>query len=73
LFGGKLEVQASKGLILIDDWVQLAANARIGALIGGLRRKMDELLAKKVKDPSFDLGHTVEMKLITNLLRNDGL
>lgn len=73
LFGGKLEVQASKGLILIDDWVQLAANARIGALIGGLRRKMDELLAKKVEDPSFDLGHTVEMKLITNLLRNDGL
>jgi ATP-dependent RNA helicase DHX57 len=36
LFGGMWGVQASKRLILVDDWVRLAANARIGALIGGL-------------------------------------
>ena len=73
LFGGKLEVQASKGLIVVDDWVRLAANARIGALIGGLRRKVDELLARKVEDPSFDIAGTVEMKLIVNLIVSDGL
>ena len=73
LFGGKLEVQASKGMILIDDWVRLAANARIGALIGGMRRKLDQLLAKKVEDPTFDLCNTVEMKIIVNLLISDGL
>jgi ATP-dependent RNA helicase DHX57 len=73
LFGGKLEVQASKGLIIIDDWVRLAANARIGALVGGLRREVDELLSRKVEDPAFNIAATVEMKLIVNLLVSDGL
>jgi ATP-dependent RNA helicase DHX57 len=73
LFGGELEVQAAKGVILIDEWVQLSANARIGSLIGGLRKKVDELLMKKVSDPSFELANTNEMKLIVKLIRSDGL
>jgi len=44
-----------------------------GALIGGLRRKVDDLLSKKVTDPSFDVVKSVEMKLIVKLLRTDGL
>ena len=73
LFGGKLEVQAGKGLIVIEGWVRLSANARIGALIGGLRQKMDELLKKKVEEPTFDIAATIEMKLIRSLLVTDGL
>lgn len=73
LFGGSLEVQAGKALIVVDEWARLAANARIGALIGGLRRKVDELLSRKVEDPFFDIADTVEMKLIVSLLVSDGL
>jgi ATP-dependent RNA helicase DHX57 len=73
LFGGNLEVQAGKGLIVIEDWARLSANARIGALIGGLRKKIDELLQKKVEEPRFDIAGTVEMKLIRSLLVTDGL
>jgi len=73
LFGGKIEVLAAKGTIVIDDYVRLAANARIGALIGGLRRKVDDLLNKKVMDPSLDIAASVEMRLIVNLLVTDGL
>jgi ATP-dependent RNA helicase DHX57 len=73
LFGGPMEVQASKGLIVLDEWVQLSANARIGSLIGALRQKVDDLLEKKVADPSLDITGTAEMKLITDLLRQDGL
>ena len=65
LFGGSLEVQASNGLILLDDWIKLSANARIGSLIGGLRQKVDELLEQKVADPSLDITSSTEMKLIT--------
>ena len=65
LFGGKMEVQASKGLIVLDDWIRLSANARIGSLIGGLRQKVDELLMVKVSDPSLDVAGSTEMKLIT--------
>jgi len=73
LFGGAMEVQASKGLIVLDDWIRLSANARIGSLIGGLRQKVDELLDQKVADPSLDITSSVEMKLITDLLRHDGV
>jgi ATP-dependent RNA helicase DHX57 len=73
LFGGELEVQAASGVILVDGWAQLSANARIGSLIGGLRKKVDELLTKKVADPSFELANTLEMNLIVKLIRTDGL
>lgn len=73
LFGGPMEVQASKGLIVLDDWIRLSANARIGSLIGGLRQKVDELLEQKVTDPSLDISGSAEMKLITDLLRHDGV
>lgn len=73
LFGGNMEVQASKGIINIDNRIQLSANARIGSLIGAMRRKVDDLLDKKVANPSLDIAKSVELKLITDLLRNEGL
>lgn len=73
LFGGKLQVSSSDGIIIIDDYVRLSANARIGALIGGLRRKVDDILSKKITDPKIDVAKSVEMKLIVKLLRTDGL
>jgi ATP-dependent RNA helicase DHX57 len=73
LFGGKLKVQADKNSIVIGDWVQFSAVGRIGALIGGLRRKVDELLLRKIDNPSFDIAQTTEMRLIVKLLSRDGL
>jgi len=73
LFGGKIEVQASNGLIIVDDYARLSANARIGALLGGLKRKLDSALSLKVADPSLDIAKRMEMKLIVKLLMTDGL
>lgn len=73
LFAGSIDVLAAEGKIIIDSYVHLSANARIGALIGGLRRKVDELLTKKISDPTFELSSTIEMKIITKLLRTDGM
>jgi ATP-dependent RNA helicase DHX57 len=73
LFGGPLSVQASNDLILVDGWVTLAANARIGSLVGGLRRKIDDLLATKISEPSFEVADSREMRLIVKLLKTDGL
>ncbi len=72
LFGGPLEVKASKSVVSIDGWVQLSANSRIGALMGGLRRKVDQLLRQKVRDPSFEIASTEEMRLIIKLIIRDG-
>jgi len=73
LFGGELEVQASKSVIIVDKWCQLSANARIGSLMGGLRRRVDEMLRKKIADPSFEIVATKEMQLIIKLIKTDGL
>jgi ATP-dependent RNA helicase DHX57 len=73
LFAGKMDVQASKGLVILDDRIELSANARIGSLMGGLRKKMESLLETKVSDPSLDISDTSEMKLVADLLRHDGL
>jgi ATP-dependent RNA helicase DHX57 len=73
LFGGELEIKASKGVVIVDGWVELAANARIGSLMGGLRRRMDSLLTDKIKDPSMDISTCDEMKLIVKLIVTDGL
>jgi ATP-dependent RNA helicase DHX57 len=73
LFGGKMEVQATSDTIVIDNVVCLKANGRIGALIGGLRRRLDCLLAEKIRNPALELSHTNEMMLVAKLLRTDGL
>jgi len=73
LFGGPMSVQASKDTISIDDWCILSANARIGSLLGGMRKRVDELLERKVVEPSFDISGTPELKLISKLLKTDGL
>lgn len=73
LFGGDIEVQASKNLIVVDNWVRLSASARIGALVGGLRQKVDDLLLAKVANPSLNITESDEMKLVIKLLIGDGL
>eukprot|EP00526_Cylindrotheca_closterium_P003295 CAMPEP_0113647716 /NCGR_PEP_ID=MMETSP0017_2-20120614/25277_1 /TAXON_ID=2856 /ORGANISM="Cylindrotheca closterium" /LENGTH=1482 /DNA_ID=CAMNT_0000559827 /DNA_START=29 /DNA_END=4477 /DNA_ORIENTATION=+ /assembly_acc=CAM_ASM_000147 len=73
LFGGQLDVQARNDTIVIDNWVKLSANARIGALIHGLRSRMDDLLEQKINDPNILISETPEMRLIVKLLITDGL
>ena len=73
LFGGQLSVEARNSIIVVDGWAKLSANARIGALIRGLRGRMDDLLESKIKDPTVDISDTPEMKLIVKLLITDGL
>lgn len=73
LLGGALTVEARNNVIKVAGLVRLSANARIGALIQGLRSKMDELLQKKIDNPKILISDTPEMKLIVKLLITDGL
>jgi ATP-dependent RNA helicase DHX57 len=73
LFGGELDVRASKSVIMVDGWAELSANARIGSLVAGLRTRVDALLERKVADPSFEIAASDEMLLIVKLIVTDGL
>ena len=66
-------MEARNNLIVVDNWVKLSANARIGALIRELRRRMDDLFEAKIKDPTINISDTPEMGLIAKLLATDGL
>ncbi len=72
LFGGALTVEARNSVIHIDGWTRLSANARIGALIQGLRSKMDDLLQQKIDNPKLSISDKPEMQLIVKLLITDG-
>ena len=73
LFGGELQIEASKGIVTVDNWVELSANARIGSLIGGLRRRIDALLAEKIVSPAIDVSSLPEIQLVIKLVRTQGL
>jgi ATP-dependent RNA helicase DHX57 len=72
LFGGPLDLQASKDMIVIDSWASLSANARIGVLIKGLRRRLDKLLEEKIRSPDLDIASAPEMEIIAQLISTDG-
>jgi ATP-dependent RNA helicase DHX57 len=74
LFGGRLDVRVSsdQAEVVVDDWAKLSANPAICSLVGFLRERVDDLLARKVVDPSFDIAGSTEMKLIVKLIRGDG-
>ena len=73
LFGGELDLQVSKGMVLIDKWCELNTTAKTVALVGGLRNKLDELLTQKVSNPSLDVAGTQVMQIISRLIRLGGM
>jgi ATP-dependent RNA helicase DHX57 len=74
LFGGRLDVKVSSddAEVVVAGWAKLSANPAICSLVGSLRERVDDLLARKVSDPSFDIAGSTEMKLIVKLVRGDG-
>lgn len=73
LFGGKLEVQHSKNILVIDNWIHFAAVARIGVLIKAIRKQLDAYLEKKVANPSLEIGDTDLLHAIMHLLKTEGM
>jgi hypothetical protein len=76
LFGGKLEVKAAEGVLVVGGRAKFSAPSRIGVLVGGIREKLDELLFRKVERPEVDLEELDKagvMQITTRLLNGDGL
>nr|CCA19937.1 ATPdependent RNA helicase putative [Albugo laibachii Nc14] len=73
LFGGKLDVQHSTNVLVIDDWIHFAAVARIGVLIKAIRKQLDSYLEKKLANPSIEIGDTDLLHAIMHLLKTEGM
>jgi len=71
-FGTSIEVIHAKELIIVDDWIQFNAPARIAVLVKEIRSEFLQLLDAKIKDPSFDVSTSDLVDVVTKLIMNDG-
>lgn len=55
LFGGKLVVHHSKGVVTVDDFIKFRISASSATLIKHLRSQMERVLLDKIVDPGLDL------------------
>ena len=54
---------AGRGLI-VDGWLRLREQARIGVLISRLRMTLDNVLARKIEDPASNLSDNEVVRIV---------
>jgi ATP-dependent RNA helicase DHX29 len=55
LFGGEINVQHTEQLLTVDDRIKYKAYAKTGVIFKELRKLLDDLLARKLEDPSLSI------------------
>lgn len=73
LFSGPITLDTLGRGLVVDGWLRLRGWARIGVLVSRLRMMLDNVLAKKIGDPSINLGNDEVVKLVRRLVEFDGL
>lgn len=73
LFCGKLELDTAGRGLLVDGWMRVRGWARIGVLVSRLRGMLDEVLAKKIDEPSVELAGNEIVGLVRRLVELDGM
>ncbi|TKX22105.1 putative ATP-dependent RNA helicase ucp12 [Elsinoe australis] len=74
LFCGSLTLAAQNGGgLLVDQWIRIRGWARIGVLVSRLRAMLDDLLEKKLDDPSMEIGGRQVVNVVRKLIELDGM
>jgi ATP-dependent RNA helicase DHX57 len=73
LFGGELDVKHEQGKLVLDDWCEFNAPAKIGVLARELRKKIDQLLTNKVNSPGpISMDNSIVKAMLT-LIESEGM
>ncbi|KAI9843922.1 MAG: hypothetical protein M1838_002404 [Thelocarpon superellum] len=73
LFSGPITLDTLGRGLVVDGWVRLRGWARIGVLVSRLRTMLDDVLAKKIDDPTVDLCANDVVDTVRRLIELDGL
>ncbi|KAK5003366.1 hypothetical protein LTR28_010253 [Elasticomyces elasticus] len=73
LLSGPITLDTLGRGLFVDGWLRLRGWARIGVLVSRLRMMLDEVLAKKIDDPSVDLEKNEVVDVVRRLIELDGL
>ncbi|XP_025083145.1 ATP-dependent RNA helicase DHX29-like isoform X2 [Pomacea canaliculata] len=71
LFGGDIKVQHLQKLLLVDNWIKFTAVARIGVIFKELRMLLEQLLERKLREPSLNVSNNQLIQLITQLIKSE--
>ena len=66
------QVCHAQNKIVIDGWMYFDAASVVGVVIQELRKALDDLLSKKIEDPSIDVSSSKLIDAITKLLVKSG-
>lgn len=76
MFGGDVEVDTYGRGVVVDGWIRLRGWARIGVLVGRLRKMLDKVLEGRVERPGVIGGDTEGeevVRVVRRLVELDGL
>ncbi|CAM9510077.1 unnamed protein product, partial [Heterosigma akashiwo] len=73
LFGGKITVDALKGVVEVDEWIKFSAVGRIAALMKALRQQLDRLLTRKIEDPGLNISESEAINAAVEVILTSGL
>ena len=70
LFGGAIGVVHASHRVTVDEWVEFRSYPRTAVVFRRLREALDELLLRKIRDPTFDFAASPVAKAAVSLLTN---
>ena len=68
-----VEVDHTRGHVVLDNWIRFIAPGRIAVLVRELRKMCDYLLMAKIANPSLDISRRPVIRAIERVLKSDGL
>jgi len=72
LFGGDISVDHSQGTLIVDEWAQFKAPAKVAVLVRELRNLVNDLLWKKVENPRLDVSSSETVDVLLRVITMDG-
>ncbi|KAL8655568.1 MAG: hypothetical protein Q9226_002993 [Calogaya cf. arnoldii] len=73
LFGGPITLDTLGRGLMVDGWLKLRGWARIGVLVSRLRMMLDDVLAKKIENPSLDVAGSEVVVAVRKLVEFGGM
>ncbi|TPX31597.1 hypothetical protein SmJEL517_g05124 [Synchytrium microbalum] len=73
LLNGRLDMQMSNNVVIVDGWVSIRAFPRIAVLVEGVRKLLSQLLDEKIKNPKLDISESEVVRIMLRIIEREGM
>ncbi|XP_005113474.2 ATP-dependent RNA helicase dhx29 [Aplysia californica] len=71
LFGGEITVQHTQRLVSLDGWIKYRAVVKTGVIFKEVRKALNNLLERKLKDPTLNMAGSRLIVLLKDLVKSE--